>query len=264
MKHTIIECVTSAGKVLMEHFGKVSEVSRKQDQSNVVTEADIASERCIIEILQRVYPSHNILAEETGFTRKASEFTWVIDPLDGTSNFAAGIPWFGVLIALLRENTPILGAMYLPCSETFYIAEEGRGVYRDGTRIQMTTEAELRNILCAYGLDSSPDEAVTRKQTELLAKLVNRVRNVRSTNSLVDFCYTLEGRFGGAINHSCKIWDIAPAELMFREAGGMLSDLQGQPLHFDLGANYDKNYAVVGASQALHPQLLAMIKRDCL
>lgn len=254
------EAITTAGQVLMKHFGKTRRVARKEDHSSIVTEADGASETAIINILRHAYPNQNLIAEESGFVDNGSEFTWVIDPLDGTSNYAAGLPWFGVLVALLEGNRPILGAMYLPWFKTMYICQAGHGVLRDGERVHLTAETDPRNVLCAYGLDASPDEAKTRREATMLARLVNGVRNVRATNSLLDFCYTLDGRLGAVINQNTKIWDIAPACLMFAESGGLLTDLAGRPLTLAVGADYDRSYAVVGTSRALHPKILEILK----
>lgn len=243
----------------MHHFGNVSEISRKQDQSNIVTEADLASEQCIIQIIQAKFPTHNILSEERGFIRTGSDLIWVIDPLDGTSNFAARIPWFGVLIAILKGGVPVIGVMYFPDSDTLYFCEEGQGVFCNGKQVNVSSETNLSNILCSYGMDSSTDQEKTRMEVELLFHLVNRVRNVRATNSPIDFCYTIDGRFGASLNQTTKIWDIAPVELMIREAGGIFSDLAGEKLHFDLGAGYERNYAVLGTNKELHPQILDII-----
>lgn len=262
MKATLIKSIRSAGKILMEYLGKVPDVSRKQDQSNIVTEADVTSEQCIIEIIQRDYPDHNILAEESGFKRTASDLTWVIDPLDGTCNFAVGLPSFGVLMAVLKGNTPILGAAYLPFFDALYVSEAGEGVYRDDKQVHVSSETKLSDVLCAYNLDYSPDLEKTRKEAELFRRLVYRARNVRASNCLTDFCYTVDGRFGAIINQSTRIWDIAPFALMFKEAGGTLSDITGNPLNFELGDSYEKAYSVIGASSPLHTQILDLFRTD--
>ena len=260
MKETLLECLQSAGQILLDHFGKHLNIRHKGDPANLVTDADVASERWIIERLRARFPDHSIIAEETGYQRRDSKFTWVIDPLDGTSNFAAGIPWFGVQIAVLRNDSPVMAAMFLPTENSLYFAEQGRGVVRNGTRIQVTAEADLRNVLCGYGVDAYADRLDFRQQAELLQRVVQAVRNIRATNSLVDFCLTLDGRLGGCLNLNTKIWDIAPFALMLPEAGGQLTDLNGADIMFHLDTEpFDRNYAVLGASRTLHPQLLALV-----
>ncbi len=260
MKDTLLECAPAGGQILHQHFGQAGAATRKENLSSVVTEADLASEKCILDLIRARFPQHNIIAEETGLQRRDSAFTWVVDPLDGTSNFAAGIPWFGVILAVLERGRPILATMLLPEMGLHYVGEVGGGVFRNGQRVSVTTETELGNALCAYGMDSSPDETVTRRNVEWLSRLTNRARNVRATNSLVDFCFTIDGRLGACINQSTRIWDIAAAALMLPEAGGRLTDLAGREITFSVdAAGCGRNYSVIGASRSLHPQVLEIL-----
>ena len=116
----------------------------KENQSSIVTNADIESEKTIIGIINNAFPGHNIISEECGYMHNGSEFTWVIDPLDGTSNFAAHIPWFGVLIAVLKDSEPILAGACLPIQQDVYLAEKGAGCFRNGERINATGNTNLR------------------------------------------------------------------------------------------------------------------------
>jgi myo-inositol-1(or 4)-monophosphatase len=248
--------------MLLDHFGKKINVRHKGDQANVVTDADLASERWIVERVRARFPNHSIIAEETGYQRRDRAFTWVIDPLDGTSNFAAGIPWFGVQIAVLQDFAPVMAAMFLPTENTLYFSEKCQGVFRNNTRVQVSAEPRLRNVLCAYGVDACAGTRQRRQQVELLLRVVNAARNIRATNCLVDFGFTLDGRLGGCFNLNTRIWDIAPVALMLPEAGGRLTDLSGADIVFHLDTEpFDRSYAVLGASRALHRQLLALCKR---
>jgi myo-inositol-1(or 4)-monophosphatase len=185
----------------------------------------------------------------------------VIDPLDGTSNFAAGLPWFGVQVAILKNRTPILAAMYLPLTRTLYFAEEGRGVFRDDTPVRVTAETDPLKVLCAFGLDATTSVEESRRQTEVLHRLANGVRNFRATNCLLDFCFTIDGRLGGCVNFNTKIWDIAPLALMLPEAGGRLTDVNGGEIVFRPDSEpFDRSYAVLGASRGLHAKLLELIR----
>jgi myo-inositol-1(or 4)-monophosphatase len=260
MRETLVECATSAGGILMERFGRVREIRFKEDRSSIVTEADLASERHILARLQAQYPHDNIIAEETGFLGRGGDRTWVIDPLDGTSNFAAGIPWFGVMITVLEQATPVLAAMYLPVEQTLYVSARGAGVQRNGRPVRVTAETDLRNTLCAHAMDAASDPDVARWRALLHGRLIQGARNLRATNSLVDFAYVIDGRFGAVVNHASKIWDIAASALMLPEAGGTLTDLRGQEVELSPGApGVARTYAVVGSSRALLPQLLAQL-----
>ena len=260
IKDVLVDCATQAGAALRRRFGRTKKSQRKESQSSVVTEADLVSEQCILEIIQSAFPHHNVLSEEAGFADKGSDMTWVIDPLDGTSNFAASIPWFGVLIAVLREGVPVAAISHIPMEYATYLSEEGKGVTRNGKPVEMTPETDLSNLLCSYGMDYSDDPKKTRKDVALMSRLVSRVRNVRITNCLVDFCYTIDGRFGACLNGNTKIWDIASPLLMMREAGGILADFQGNELKFDLTPNAcERSYEVIGTTRKLFPQLLELI-----
>jgi len=108
MKNTIHIALREAGKILQTNFGKISDYSVKESQSSIVTQIDINSEKKIFEIISKKFPKHNLLGEETGFQNKNSEYTWVVDPIDGTSNYAAGIPWFGIIICVLKNFKPLM------------------------------------------------------------------------------------------------------------------------------------------------------------
>lgn len=250
----------AAGQVLLGHFGRTTSTLQKSDLSNVVTAADLASEHAIVQAIRQRHPTHSIIAEETGCDLRGSEFTWVIDPLDGTSNFAAGIPWFGVLIALLRAGEPQLGVLHLPVSDELYCAERGNGAYRDGHRISVTAEPLLSNVLWAWGMDAAESEAAAMRDTALLARVLQRVRNVRATNSLLDCAYVADGRLGGMINRSTRLWDIAASMVIIGEAGGVYTQADGQPLVLDVTARAaERVYAVMAGAPALHQQMLELV-----
>lgn len=260
MQETLIECVFSAGKLLLKYFRRPTNSRLKGNPSSVVTDADLAAEEIIVKSIRSKFPQHRIIGEECGLIQSNSEYTWIIDPLDGTSNFVAGIPWFGVQIALLRNATLIMSAIYLPTEDLLYFSEIDGGVLRNGQRIKLAPEAVLANALCAFGLDAAADPLCGHRNSELFFRLSNGVRNLRATNSVIDFCFTLDAQFGGFINLNTKVWDIAPISLMLREAGGKLTDLQGDSIIFQLDDTVlNRNYAVLGAGNALHPQLLDLI-----
>jgi myo-inositol-1(or 4)-monophosphatase len=243
----------------MTHFGRIRQIRAKESIASVVTEADLAAERCIFDLIRGRFPEDGLLGEESGFQNGKSGRVWIVDPLDGTSNFVAGLPWFGVMIALLENNRPAQAALYLPVGDTLYHAVVGGGAFRNGEPVRVTTEEKLENLLVAYGFDASAETARTRREAGLLVRVVNHARNVRATNSLVDFCYTIDGRLGGVINQACKIWDIAPTWLILTEAGGRVTDLAGRDLDFAPGPDVcQRTYQVLGAAPTIHQQLLAL------
>ncbi|MES2075400.1 MAG: inositol monophosphatase [Pseudomonadota bacterium] len=261
MKTVAVDLVRQAGALLRRQFGASHQVRSKGDVSNIVTEADIAAERLMVEGLRRYFPSHSIIAEESGCDLRASDHTWVVDPLDGSSNFAAGLPWFGVLLALLHKGEPVLGLLYLPMSDELYEAEKARGARRNGRPIRVSACAELAGVLWNVGMDSSPDEGRRRACAESLVRLLQRVRNVRATNCLLDAALTADGRIGGVLNHSERLWDIAAPMLIVQEAGGRFTDPQGRPLALDLSARAaERDYAVLAGAPALHAAVVELLR----
>jgi myo-inositol-1(or 4)-monophosphatase len=261
MQEIIRNALQIGNETLLEYFGRIHTTQVKENQSSIVTEADIRSEQNIVAYIRSQFPEHSIIAEETGFLLQDSTYTWIIDPLDGTSNFAVGIPWFGVLIALLKDWEPVAAGMSLPYFREYYLAELGKGAFRNGEPIRVSPAQSLKEVLFAYSLDYSADPARTQRETDIIFRLVQRIRNLRSTNSAVDFCYTADGRLGGCLNQTTRIWDIAAPYLIVREAGGLLTTAAGAGLDFRSDAgNYDRNFTVLAASPALHPQILALVQ----
>jgi len=251
------------GAILMDHFGKTGKATVKESISSVVTEADLASEKVIIEVLETAPELYNIISEESGYIDHRSAFTWVVDPLDGTSNFAAGLPWFGVIITLFHKSVPIQAAMYLPVEDQLYFAETGGGAWKNGNPIQCSRSNDLSEILVAYSFDFSSDPGKTDAEMKTLVKLSKKIRNTRSTNSIIDFCYTADGRLGAAMNQATKIWDIAAPWLIIREAGGIVSDFSGSEMKFNLSQGaINQNYTIVAAGSELHGQLIGILSQS--
>jgi len=261
IKDIALDWVLEAGAILMRHFGRVRNVRQKENATSVVCEADLDSEKHLVRRIRAWFPEDGIIAEESGCRAGSSELIWVIDPLDGTSNFVAGIPWFGVQLGVLRQAVPIFAAMYLPAENSLYHAAAGGGAGKNGKSVSVTSESRLRNVLCGFGFDARTAQERRLAQAKMLGRVAGGVRNTRATNSLVDFCLTVDGRFGGFINLNCRIWDIVPVSLILPEAGGKFTDLEGRNIHFQLGPKAGQRvYGVLGASQALHSKLLALAR----
>ena len=140
-----------------------------------------------------------------------------------------------------------------------YFAEKGKGASKNGKSISVSKETVLENILAAYSLDYSAEKEKTKQEVKIIERLVNRVRNLRSTNSLIDFCYAAEGKLGASINQTTKIWDIAGPGLIIEEAGGSVSDIFGNPLNFEINEkNYDRNFTIIASNKTLHPELIKL------
>ncbi len=259
-KKTMITALLAAGNLLLENFGKTPKIKVKEADGSIVTETDIQSEKLILDILDKYPEQFNIISEECGFIQSGSEYTWIIDPIDGTSNFAAGLPWFGVIMALMKDKIPVLGGMYLPLEKALYFAEKGSGAWKNEKPIRVSSARQLNDTLLAYSFDHSQDPGKTTSEMKLLGKIAANVRNIRSTNSLVDFCYVADGRLGAVINQTTKIWDIAGPSLIIQEAGGTVCDIKKNELDFNVTAgSISHNYSIVASGVPVHNELLSLI-----
>ena len=257
---TIIQALHRGSDVLLKYFGNVTNIKEKENLSSVVSEADVASEKVILDLIRQEFPDHNIISEECGYMHNHSQYTWIVDPLDGTSNFVAGLNWFGILIALMKDHIPILAGAYLPIDKQLYYAEEGNRARLNGQTIQISQSSQLKDVLVAYSLDFHPDFYETLSETKMIAKLVQKARNIRSTNCLLDLCYTADGRFGAVINQHEKIWDIAAPWLIIKEAGGIMTEINGTELNFQVSENdYDKDFPILAANSHIHKEIMKLI-----
>jgi myo-inositol-1(or 4)-monophosphatase len=260
MKQTILSALKVAGEALLEDFGQPVDFKIKESQSNIVTKTDLKSDSLIVKLIRERFPSHNIISEESGYTNKHSKYTWVIDPLDGTSNFASALPWFGILITLFENNTPIMGGAYLPIHDLLYFAEKSKGASKNGKPFTMGKNKELKNSLFSFSVDFTDNEIFLDKSISIYKNLVKASRNIRSTNSLVDFLYVAEGKFGGCINLFTRIWDISALGLILSEAGGVMKDINGDDLQFSLNEKIiEKNFAVMAGSEEMIRELKNVI-----
>jgi myo-inositol-1(or 4)-monophosphatase len=256
MKETLHSALKIAGKELLRHFGQPVGYKIKESQSSIVTKADLKSDSLISGLISRHFPSHNILTEESGYHKKDSEYTWVIDPLDGTSNFASALPWFGVLIALFKNNIPVMGGAYLPVQNVLYFAEKGKGAFKNGSPFTMVKNKELKNSLFSFSVDFTDNEAVLTESIMIYRNLVKAARNIRSTNSLVDFLYAAEGKFGGCVNLFTRIWDISALGLIISEAGGVMKYVNGDEILYTLDEKaVEKNFPVMAGSAEIIREL---------
>jgi len=246
MKDILISALKVSGAKLLEYFTRPLETKQKESQSSIVTEADIESEKLIINLIRKKFPEHNIISEEAGYINNNSEYTWIIDPLDGTSNFASGIPWFGVLVTLFKQDAPVMGGAYLPVQDIIYFAEAGKGAFRNGEPLPKLKNKALKDSLFAFCVDYTEDISFLNKGIEIYKYFIINSRNIRSTNSLIDFIYVAEGKFGGVLNLYTKVWDISGFVLIITEAGGVMRNISGNEIQFLLNEEIiNENFPVI-------------------
>jgi myo-inositol-1(or 4)-monophosphatase len=217
-----------AGALLRERIDDRHTVQYK-GEINLVTEADHLSEALIVERIRGSFPDHNILAEESPETANGSGFRWIIDPLDGTTNYAHGYPVFCVSIALEAEGKIRLGAVYDPMLDELFTAEKGAGAFLNGRRLKVSRTAELSRSLLATGFpyDIREDRNNNINYFEAMALNTQAVR--RAGSAALDLAYLAAGRFDGFWELKLMPWDMAAGWLLVEEAGGVVTDLQGDP-----------------------------------
>ncbi len=160
--------LTAAAKIAVANFGNLSHSVKAGDRNQVLTETDLEIGHFLTDAIRTAYPDHNIIDEELGCVDNGSRYTWVVDPIDGTSNFAVGLPQYGIMLGLLDHDTPVAGGIALPTFGELYIATKGAGAWCNGQKIHVSRESDLANSLVAYGIDGHPeDPARTKCEAEL-------------------------------------------------------------------------------------------------
>jgi myo-inositol-1(or 4)-monophosphatase len=226
-----IQTARDAGRILAERFGRKIEISNKSE-IDLVTESDLASERLIIERIRTFYPRHSILAEESGTLNpddRESAWRWIIDPLDGTTNYAHGYPCFCVSIALEHKGRLEIGVVYDPIRDEMFSAERGKGASLNGRRINVSRTMNLSTALLCTGFPYD-----VRERSEFarhFASFIMHAQGVRRDGAAaLDLAYVAAGRFDGFWEEGLKPWDVAAGALIIEEAGGRLSNYRGEPL----------------------------------
>lgn len=230
-----VQLAREAGDILRERYGQVHRVEHK-GPTDLVTEADRLSEAHILSRIRERYPDHDILSEESGFQSRAGGVRWIVDPLDGTTNFAHGLPLFGVSIALEVDGELAVGAIYDPVRDELYSAARGRGARLNGKPLRVSTVASLQDALLVTGFPHDLWENPAENNLGYFAAFAQRTQGVRRLGSAaLDLAYVAAGRFDGFWELKINAWDIAAGALLVQEAGGRLSRLDGSPFRVDGG-----------------------------
>ena len=242
-------------------FGKVNGTVKPDDNNQVLTETDLKIGSIIIKRITKKFPKHNIIDEEAGVINNNSEFTWVIDPIDGTSNYANGIPLYGIMIGLLNGDIPIAGGIALPNFSELYYAEKGKGAYCNGEKIKVSRETNLLNALVAYGIDGHrKNPEFTRDECSLLADIILNIRSLRVSGGAFDLAMVAKGKYDAFLNRSSKIWDNMAQQIIIEEAGGVYTDFFGNTMDYSNAiTKSEDNYTFFAAPPELHKKLLNII-----
>lgn len=263
-----INCAAKAGEWIKTKLGAYSNLDLKYSSHDLVTEVDKGSEKMIRSLIRTHFPTHSFLGEEgveAGPEASAQaiaqlrdeEYLWIVDPIDGTTNFVHGFPYFAVSIALAYRGEVIVGVVYDPCRDELFLAEKGKGAYVHGKRMQVSKEATLRESLIATGFPADHRYAlpVNMKGVQAIAP---QVRNLRVAGSAaLHMAYVAAGRLSGFWEIGLNSWDLAAGALLIQESGGKVTDTAGSPYHLGVrhvtasnGLVHDELVAALGAAGA--------------
>lgn len=221
-----VEAARRAGEVIKDRFLTDKEI-RFKGRADIVTDVDLAAERIILDLVQSEYPQFSILSEESNPIETGSPFTWVVDPIDGTRNFAEGIPHFCVVVALAKGSDMVVGVTYDPIKEETFSAEIGRGAMLNGEAISVSSRSEIPDCVLGFDLGYVDDKAATA--LDMIRSLWPGFQTMRLMgSSALGMAYAAAGRVDLYFHHSLSPWDSASGLLLAREAGGNVVDRQGK------------------------------------
>ena len=231
---TAIQAAKAAGLIQRRHYGHVRHIRFKsKNKLNLVTEVDDACEKKVLGLLKKSFPTHNFWGEESGQGAGTSEYTWLVDPLDGTTNYAHSYPFFCCSVALVQNHSPIVGVIYDTLRDECFTAEKGKGAFLNGKRLSVSKTTTLAESLLCTGFAYAVRE--TYYNLDNFRQFVLKAQGVRRDGSAaLNLAYVAAGRFDGFWERGIQAWDMAAGVLMVQEAGGKVTDISGRP--FDVFA----------------------------
>jgi len=246
-----VRAARKAGSILMRYYNRIDTLTISEKQANdYVSEVDRAAEAAIIEVIRRAYPNHAILAEESG-EHAGNDYQWIIDPLDGTTNYLHGFPQFSISIALQHRGEPISAAVYDPLRDEMFTASRGQGAQLNDRRLRVSDQRSLKGALIGTGIPFR-DQRYLADYLAMLGAMVQDTAGIRRPGSAaLDFAYVAAGRLDGFWELGLSVWDFAAGVLLVREAGGAVSDIRGGNRHLESGN-------VIAGNLKVHQ---AMVKR---
>ncbi|MCK4852173.1 MAG: inositol monophosphatase [Candidatus Omnitrophica bacterium] len=251
IKKLAVEAAEEAGRYALLHMEKISKIARKKGYNDLVTDVDRHCERIIIKRIKKDFPDHSILAEESGGDTGDGGFCWIIDPVDGTTNYVHGFPFFCTSIGVMFEGAISAGVVYDPSRRELFSAEKNKGAFLNRNRINVSGMARVRDSLIATGF-AYKASGRTRGLTYFNRVLRHAQAIRRAGSAALDLCYAACGRFDGFWEFGLNPWDTAAGRLIVEEAGGTVTTLDGGP--FDV---FQKE--IVASNGKIHKELLHLL-----
>ena len=255
LKQTLLNAAKAGGDVMTSFFNGTFAISNKEGINNLVTEADYAAEKAIFEVIKKEYPDHYLLSEEAGILETTSNYKWIIDPIDGTINFAHGIPICAVSIGVEKDGVMVAGVVYSPALNELFVAERGGGAWLNDKQLHISKETELVKSCLVTGFPytylDDPNGPL-----ECFERFIRKGVPVRRLGSAaLDLCWVAAGRFDGFYEHKLQPWDSAAGFLMVEEAGGKVTDMKG-------AAYSPYQPGIIASNGLIHGELLSAVKND--
>ena len=255
MLHTAVRSVREAGRVILMYFNQLDRLEySSKGRNDYVSQADVEAERAVLDVLTRAYPDHGIIAEESG-EREGSEYTWIIDPLDGTTNFLHGFPMFAVSVAVKRAGVLEHGVVYDPLHDEMFTASRGEGAQLNGKRLRVSTTRQLAPSLLGTGFPFR-DLGIIEPWMRSFQSLLPKTSGIRRAGAAaLDLAYVAAGRLDGFWEFGLKPWDMAAGALLIREAGGLVSDVSG-------GQDFLESGNLVSANPLIFEEFRKIVARN--
>jgi myo-inositol-1(or 4)-monophosphatase len=252
-RNTLLQAIEAGAAAIRSYTDQAFEVSNKEGINNLVTEVDHASEAAIMAVIRTAHPDHAILSEESGANEQQSDWKWIIDPIDGTVNFAHHIPICAISIGLEYQGRMVLGAVYNPFMDELYVAERGQGATLNGKKISVSKKDKVINACMVTGFPYTYlDEP--NGPLQVFERFIRRGIPVRRLGSAaIDLCWVAAGRFDGFYEHKLQAWDSAAGWLIVEEAGGKVTNLKGEPYN-----PYEPG--LIATNGIIHDELLEWIE----
>lgn len=245
----VIFAAQKSGKILNNYFGSNLKIHEKSTIADFFTKADLVSEKNILKILHKYFPTYNIHSEEKGIINKKSPYIFIIDPLDGSNNFVLGIPMFSVCIALVKEQELIFSVIHLPFSNQTYFATKKEGAFLDGKKIRVNNNNDIARITVAYNCNYLTPTKESMKISSKIDK--NAKRLLWDWSPAFDFCLLAAGKIEAIINNNCEIYDFAAGKLLASEAGAKITDFKN-----NIEKSYENSVFLATNGTGIHQKLL--------
>lgn len=255
LKDTLLNATQAGAEQLKKYFNGTFTISHKEGINNLVTQADFASDKAIREVIKSAFPEHGLVSEEDKEIVSESRYKWIVDPIDGTVNFANGIPICCVSIGLEFDGEILMGAVYNPLMNEFFFAEKGKGAFLNDQQIHVSKKTKVLESCMVTGF---PYTYLDNENgpLQIFSRLVKQGIPVRRLGSAaIDLCWVAAGRFDGFYEHHLHPWDSAAGYLIVEEAGGKVTNLAGEKYS-------PYQFGIVATNGLIHDELLEWIKGE--